>query len=172
MTSSRKDTGNKKTKVGSLGISDNHRDERMVGKPERREEKPVSGSPGRGVARVSTEKLLLVRVKVLPLGLVTRGSLVGCFFFLPNFLCISGNWAVWPWTSSLITTATSRNCYERPVVSVHQTGPLWNLLLEFQCFSMLSKYMTLEKRSPFQQPMLGQLDHHIFNKKPRDAAQG
>lgn len=43
-----------------------------------------------GKTSVSTEKLLLVRVKVLPLGLVTRGSLV--FFFFPlNFLCIHGN---------------------------------------------------------------------------------
>lgn len=52
MSSSRKDTGNKKTQDGSLGISDNQRDERMVGKPERREEKPVSGSRGRGVVRL------------------------------------------------------------------------------------------------------------------------
>lgn len=90
MTSSRKDTGNKKTKVGSLGISDNHRDERMVGKSKRREETPVSGSPGRGVARVSTEKLLLVRVEVLPLGLVTRGSLVACFFLSLIFSALVG----------------------------------------------------------------------------------
>lgn len=81
MSSSRKDTGNKKTKVGSLGISNNQRDERMVRKAkEKRGKAGVWESRQRnGETLVSTEKLLLIRVKALPLGLVTRGSLVGFF---------------------------------------------------------------------------------------------
>lgn len=91
MSSSRKDTGNKKTKVGSLGISDNQRDERMVRKVREKPDTPCVWESGQrsGKTLVSTEKLLLIRVKVLPLGLVTRGSLV-CFFFLLIFFAFLG----------------------------------------------------------------------------------
>lgn len=53
-------------------------------KPERRGERPVSGSQGRGLARLGLCCKIVageVRVKVLPLALVTRG-VTGDFFFL------------------------------------------------------------------------------------------